>query len=43
MAEMPELNRLYEPPGIEQILTPEDLVREIQYAGSAVIAVDAPG
>jgi len=23
----------YEPPRIEQVLTPEDLAREIQYAG----------
>jgi hypothetical protein len=43
MAEMPELNRRYEPPDIEQVLRPEALARAIQHAGSAVITVDPPG
>jgi hypothetical protein len=33
MAEMPEITRPYEPPRIERVLTPEDLEREVQYAG----------
>jgi hypothetical protein len=38
MAETPP----YEPPRIERVLTPEDLAREIQYAGEVTaITVDA--
>jgi hypothetical protein len=33
MAETPAVAPPYEPPRIEQILTPEDLEREVQYAG----------
>ncbi len=32
MTEPPE-SSAYEPPRVEQVLTPEDLAREIQYAG----------
>jgi hypothetical protein len=30
---MNEQERPYEPPQVEAVLTPEDLLREIQYAG----------
>jgi hypothetical protein len=33
MAETPPLAQAYEPPRIERVLTPEDLAREVQYAG----------
>ncbi len=33
MPETPHLAPSYEPPRIERVLTPEDLAREIQYAG----------
>jgi hypothetical protein len=40
MGETPEIARPYESPRIEQILTPEDLTREILYAGNGVTFVD---
>ena len=40
MAETPEIAPLYEPPRIERVLTPEDLAREVQYAGDAVTLQD---
>ena len=40
MAETPPIARPYEPPRIERVLTPEDLAREVQYAGDAVTPVD---
>jgi hypothetical protein len=40
MAESPPLTPPYEPPRIEQVLTPEDLAREVLYAGDAVTNVD---
>lgn len=30
----PSESPAYEPPRVEQVLTPEDLAREIQYAGT---------
>jgi hypothetical protein len=33
MAETPPIAPPYEPPRIEQVLTPEDLARQVQYAG----------
>jgi hypothetical protein len=33
MAETPEIAPPYEPPRIEQVLTPEDLEREVLFAG----------
>ena len=35
---MPTIASPYEPPRIEQVLTPEDLEREVLYAGDAVSA-----
>jgi hypothetical protein len=40
MAEKPELIRSYEPPRIERVLTPEELEREILYAGQDDISAD---
>jgi hypothetical protein len=40
MAETPSIAPPYEPPRIERVLTPEDLAREVQYAGDAVTNVD---
>jgi hypothetical protein len=42
MAETPPMTPPYEPPRIERVLTPEDLAREVQYAGQE-ITVDDPG
>jgi hypothetical protein len=33
----------YEPPRIERILTPEDMEREVMFAGPAVTLGDIPG
>jgi hypothetical protein len=33
MTETPPLAPPYEPPRIERVLTPEDLAREVRYAG----------
>jgi hypothetical protein len=33
MAETPEIAGSYEPPGIERVVTPEDLEWEVLYAG----------
>ena len=33
MAATPSIAPPYEPPRIERVLTPEDLAREVQYAG----------
>ena len=38
MAETPVITPSYEPPRIEQVLTSEDLEREVLYAGDAVSA-----
>jgi hypothetical protein len=35
-ADKPEIAHPYDPPHIERVLTPEDLAREVQYAGAAV-------
>jgi hypothetical protein len=35
MAETPPSAQPYDPPRIEQVLNPEDLAREVQYAGDA--------
>jgi hypothetical protein len=43
MAETPPIIPPYEPPRIERVLTPDDLAREIRYAGDSVITVDEPG
>jgi hypothetical protein len=40
MTETPENARPYEPPRIEQVLTPEDLAREILYAGMVGATTD---
>ena len=40
MAETLPLALPYEPPCIERVLTPEDLAREVLYAGDAVTNVD---
>jgi hypothetical protein len=42
MAETPPLAPPYEPPRIEQVLTPEDLAREILYAGPPATLTDLP-
>lgn len=42
MAETPEAPRPYEPPRIEQVLTPEDLEREVVYAGSTDFGISGP-
>jgi hypothetical protein len=33
----------YEPPAIERILTPEDMEREVMFAGPAATLGDVPG
>jgi hypothetical protein len=40
MAETPSIAPSYEPPRIERILTPDDLDREVQYAGVVVVTAD---
>ena len=41
MAETPPIAPPYEPPRIERVLTPDDLAREVQYAGVDLITTDA--
>ena len=40
MTETPPSADSYEPPCIERILTPEELAREVQYAGDTAISFD---
>jgi hypothetical protein len=40
MTETPPIARPYEPPRIEQVLTPEDLEREVLYAGLLPASTD---
>ena len=42
MAETPDTPRPYEPPRIEQVLTPDDLEREVLYAGVTDFAISGP-
>lgn len=42
MAETPSIAPPYEPPRIEQILTPDDLEHEVLYAGQADGAISGP-
>ena len=39
----PEQDDRYESPAIERILTPEDIEREVMFAGPAVTIGDIPG
>jgi hypothetical protein len=40
MTETPEATTPYEPPRIERVLTPEDLEREVLYAGADAVSAD---
>jgi hypothetical protein len=42
MTETLPIGPLYEPPRIERVLTPEDLAREVQYAGQEVSSFAEP-
>jgi hypothetical protein len=42
MAETPSITPPYEPPRIEQVLTPEDLEREVLYAGADAGPISGP-
>jgi hypothetical protein len=42
MAETPSITPPYEPPRIEQVLTPDDLKREVLYAGLTDFAISGP-
>ena len=42
-AEAPSKGTDYEPPAIESVMTPEDLTREVQYAGSGPTDGIGPG
>ncbi len=39
-SDAPRTNDTYEPPQVERVLTPEELAREVQYAGEPSAVTD---